>query len=124
MRRWKARVTITIGMVTTTAAAAIAAAGCWNCEAPVKNASAAGTGRAASLDVSEIPNTKSFQAKKNVRMAAVNTPGAASGTIVLRNACHGVAPSIVAASSISHGISRKKADSVHSDSGSVKDMYG
>ena len=71
-----------------------------------------------------MPNTKSFQAKKNVRMAAVNTPGAASGTITLRNACHGVAPSTWAACSISHGISRKKAESVQMASGSVKDMYG
>ena len=90
----------------------------------MKNASAAGTGRAASEDVSEMPNTKSFQAKKNVRMAAVNTPGAASGTITLRNACHGVAPSTWAACSISHGISRKNADSVQIDSGSVNDRYG
>ena len=69
-----------------------------------------------------MPNTKSFQAKKNVRMAAVNTPGAASGTITLRNACHGVAPSTWAACSISQGISRKNADSVQIDSGSVNDM--
>ena len=54
----------------------------------------------------------------------VNTPGAASGTITLRNACHGVAPSTCAACSISHGISRKNADSVQIDSGSVNDRYG
>ena len=105
-----------------TAAAEMAAVGCWKNDSPVKNASAAGTGRAASVAVSEMPNTKSFQAKKNVRMAAVNTPGAASGTITLRNACHGVAPSTWAACSISQGISRKNADSVQIDSGSVNDM--
>src|SRR5207245_9479683 len=97
-------------MVTTTAAAAIAVVGCWNCDAPVKNASAAGTGRALFVDVSEMPNTKSFQQKKKTRMAAVNTPGAASGMMTFRNACQAVAPSTCAACSISHGISRKNAD--------------
>ncbi len=74
------------------------------------------------VDVSEIASTNSFHAKKNVRIAAVNTPGAASGTITLRNACHDVAPSTWAACSISHGISRKNADSVQIASGSVNDM--
>ena len=46
---------MTTGMVTMTAAAAIAPVGSSNCEAPVKNASAAGTGRAASVEVSEMP---------------------------------------------------------------------
>src|SRR5215210_5539379 len=124
MRRWKRRTSTTTGMVTTTAAAEMAAAGRWNCEAPVKKASAAGTGRAASVDVREMPKTKSFQAKKKARIAAVNTPGAARGTITLRNACHEVAPSTWAACSISHGISRKKADKVQIDSGRVNDMYG
>ena len=40
------------------------------------------------------------------------TPGAASGAITRRNACAGVAPSIFAAFSSSHGISRKNAESV------------
>ncbi|GAA1891471.1 hypothetical protein GCM10009687_70540 [Asanoa iriomotensis] len=96
-------------MVTTTAAAAMGAVGCENCEAPWKKASAAGTGRAASLEVSVMPKTKSFQTAKKVRIAAVNTPGAASGTMTRRNACQAVAPSTWAACSISHGISRKKA---------------
>ena len=52
----------------------------------------------------------------------MNTPGAASGTITLRNACHDVAPSTWAACSISHGISRKNADRVQIASGSVNDM--
>ncbi len=46
------------------------------------------------------------------RIAAVNIPGAASGTITLRNAWNGVAPSTCAACSRSHGISLKKATSV------------
>ena len=54
----------------------------------------------------------------------VNTPGAASGTITLRNACHVVAPSTWAACSISQGISRKNADRVQIESGRVNDRYG
>ena len=83
-----------------------------NCESPVKNASAAGTVREASELVSEIAKRKSFQAKMKTRIAAVKTPGAASGTITLRNAWNGVAPSTWAACSRSHGISRKKATRV------------
>ncbi len=48
----------------------------------------------------------------NTRMAVVTMPGAASGAITLVNAWNGVAPSILAAFSSSHGISRKNADSV------------
>ena len=48
----------------------------------------------------------------NTRMAVVNTPGMASGVITWRNAWYGVAPSILAAFSSSHGISRKNAESV------------
>ena len=40
-----------------------------------------------------IANRKSFQQKMNTRIAAVNIPGAASGTITLRKAWNGVAPS-------------------------------
>ena len=46
------------------------------------------------------------------RIAVVNTPGMASGAITWRNAWYGVAPSILAAFSSSHGISRKNADRV------------
>lgn len=42
-------------MVTMIAAAEMAPVGDSNCEAPVKNARAAGTGRAASVEVSEMP---------------------------------------------------------------------
>jgi hypothetical protein len=55
---------------------------------------------------------KSFQAKMKTRIAVVNTPGAASGAITFVNAWNGVAPSICAACSSSHGISLKNADSV------------
>src|SRR6266545_3524783 len=80
MRRWNSRTMATTGMVTTTDAAAMAVVGCSNWDSPVKNARAAGTGRARLVEVSEMPKTKSFQQKKNVRIAAVNTPGAASDT--------------------------------------------
>src|SRR4029077_15429846 len=101
-----------MGTVTTIAAAAIDPVGCWNSDAPVKKASAAGTVRALSVDVSEMEKRKSFQAKMNTRMAVVKTPGAASGAITFQKAWKGVAPSICAACSSSHGISRKKAESV------------
>src|SRR5690554_6252524 len=124
IRRWKITTTITTGMVTTMAAAEIAPEGSSNCEAPVKNDSAAGTGRAASVDVNEMPYTKSFHAIKNAIIAVVKTPGAARGTTVLRNASNGVAPSTCAACSSSHGICLKKADSVQIAMGNVRDRYG
>src|SRR5699024_7270647 len=92
IRFWNSRTMMTTGMVTTTAAAEMAPVGCSNWLAPVKNASAAGTVRAFS-DVSEMAKTKSFQAVKKVMIAVVNTPGAASGTITLRNASQLEAPS-------------------------------
>ena len=61
---------------------------------------------------------------KNAMIAVVKTPGAASGTMTLRNACQDVAPSTCAACSISQGISRKNADSVQIEIGSVSDRYG
>ena len=61
--------------------------GCSNCDAPVKKASAAGTGRAPRWTSARCRSTKSFQAMKNAMIAVVKTPGAASGTMTLRNAC-------------------------------------
>src|SRR3954453_21916798 len=113
-----------IGIVTTIAAAAMAPVGCWNWDAAVKKLSAAGTVRLRSVDVSVMEKTKSFQAKKNTRIAEVNTPGAASGTMTLRNAWNGVAPSTPAACSSSHGISRKNADSVQMAIGRAKIRSG
>ncbi len=54
----------------------------------------------------------------------MKTPGAASGTMTLRNAWNGVAPSTAAACSSSHGICRKKADSTQIAIGSANVMYG
>src|SRR5688572_16532385 len=101
-----------IGTVTITAAAAIEPVGWVKVESPVKKASAAGTVREASDEVSEIAKRKSFQAKMKTRIAAVNMPGAASGTITLVKAWKGVAPSTWAAFSRSQGISRKNATRV------------
>src|SRR3954464_7245895 len=88
MRRWKIRTTTMIGIVTMTAAAAIAATGWSNCDAPVKNASVAGTVRDALVDVRVFANRKSFQAKMKTRIAAVNVPRAASDRVTLVNARH------------------------------------
>src|SRR6266498_3887695 len=93
-----------IGIVMTTAAAAIDPVGASNAELPVKKAIAAGTVRDLVVDVSEIANRKSFQQKMNTRIAVVNMPGAASGAMTLVNAWNGVAPSIFAAFSSSHGM--------------------
>jgi len=95
--RWNSRTITRIGTVTITAAAANVDTGALNWSGPTKNASCAVTGLAAVVEVSETPKTKSFQAKKNVKIAAVKTPGAARGTITFRNACHEVAPSTWAA---------------------------
>src|SRR5690606_16579863 len=111
---------MTTGMVTMTAAAEMAPVGCSNWLAPVKKASAAGTVLAFS-EVSEMAKTKSFQAVKNVMIAVVNTPGAARGTITLRNASQLVAPSTWAACSISQGICWKNAESTQIDSGRVSE---
>ena len=73
----------------------------------MKNAIAAGTVRAAGVDVSVTANRNSFHAAMNVRMPAVASPGAASGMTILRNAVKRVAPSTSAASSRSLGISLK-----------------
>src|SRR5262245_22821988 len=66
----------------------------------------------------------SFQVAMKARIAVVNTPGAASGRITLRNAWPGVQPSTTAASSSSYGICRKNAVSSHTASGSAKLMLG
>ena len=70
-----------IGTVTTTEAAAMEPVGCSNWELPVKKAMAAGTVRAALVEVSAVAKRKSFKAKINTRIAEVNTPGAAKGAI-------------------------------------------
>ena len=63
--------------------------------------------------------------RRTSRIAAVNTPGAASGTMTLRNACHGVAPSTWAACSSSQGISpeegRQRPDRQRQREGQVGD---
>ena len=74
---------------------------------PVKNAIAAETGRTLRRVVSVIASRNSFQTKMNASSPAVTSPGAASGSTILRKAWKWVAPSTSAASSSSCGISRK-----------------
>src|ERR1039458_3112232 len=109
IRRWKNSTKMMIGMVITTAAAAIGPVGAVNWELPLKKPSAAGAVRALIVEVNEIAKMKSFQQNRNTRIAVVTMPGAASGAMTLVKAWNGVAPSIFAAFSSSHGISRKKA---------------
>ena len=67
---------------------------------------------------------KSFQQMMKTMMNVVTMPGVASGAMTLRKAWNGVAPSIWAACSSSHGISLKNDDRVKIDSGRAKVMYG
>ena len=101
-----------IGMVMTTAAAAIGPVGMVNIDPPLKYCMAAGAVRALIVEVNEIASRKSFQQARNTRIAVVTIPGAASGAMTLMNAWKGVAPSTLAAFSSSQGISRKNADRV------------
>src|SRR6202044_3464485 len=110
IRRWKNSTKMMIGMVMTTAAAAMGPVGTVNCELPLKYSMAAGAARELIVEVNEIANRKSFQQARKTRIAVVTMPGAASGAITLTNAWNGVAPSTLAAFSSSHGISRKNAD--------------
>lgn len=73
-------------MVMTIAAAAMEPVGSSNCDEPVKFAIAAGAVRAASVEVNDTANRKSFHAKMNTRIAAVTIPGIASGATTRRNA--------------------------------------
>ena len=112
MRRWKIRTMMMMGIVTTTAAAEIAPIGSEKREPPEKKASAAGTvwafdgGRQRVREEEVVPREDEHEDRRGEH------PGAASGTMTLRNAWNGVAPSTWAACSSSHGISRKNADSV------------
>src|SRR6266852_1295732 len=99
-----------IGKVMTTAAAAIGPVGTRNTEPQLKYCMAAGAVRELIVDVNEIASRKSFQQARNTRIAVVTIPGAASGAMTFVNAWNGVAPSILAAFSSSHGISRKNAE--------------
>ena len=66
----------------------------------------------------------SFHAATNAMIAVVNTPGAASGMMTLRNAWPWVQPSTMAACSSSTGICRKNAVRFHTASGSPNDSAG
>ena len=86
IRRWKISTKMMIGIVTSTAAAAMVPRRLGEPRLALEEGERWGTVRDASVEVSEIAKTKSFQEKMKTRIAAVNTPGAASGTITLRKA--------------------------------------
>src|SRR5215216_4637698 len=83
IRFWNRRTIRISGTEIVTDAALIVPSGCSNCTDPVKNAIAAGTVRALEDEVSVIASRNSFHAAMNVRMPAVASPGAASGTTTL-----------------------------------------
>ena len=91
---------------------------------PWKNAIAAGAVRARFVDVSEIANRKSFQAKMNDqdRGGEHARRGQRSDHLAERLERRGTVG--LAACSSSHGISRKNADSTQIASGSVNVRYG
>src|SRR5438034_11393974 len=71
--------------------------------------------------VSTNAHTYEFHAMRNVNSATATRPGRASGMITRQNACWYDAPSIIAASSMSRGIERKKPISIHTENGSAND---
>ena len=75
-----------IGMVMTTAAAAMGPVGTVKVEAPLRKANDAGAVRDAIVEVNEIAKMKSFQQKRKTRIAVVTIPGAARGAMILVNA--------------------------------------
>ena len=104
-------------------AAIVAAYGYSNALGPVKRAMATVTGSVEVFD-SWRASMNSFHVATNARIAVVNSAGVASGRTTMRNAWPRVAPSTRAASSSSHGRSRKKLVSVYTVSGSTKEMFG
>ncbi len=73
--------------------------------------------------VSTSAHTYEFHAMRKVNSATATSPGRASGRITCQNACMYDAPSIIAASSMSRGIERKKPISIHTENGSANDEY-
>src|SRR5208283_36929 len=61
----------------------------------------------ASCDVKAEANNASFQLKANTRTDETTRPSSDSGKAIIQKICHGVAPSTLAASSISVLTSRK-----------------
>ena len=124
MRRWKISTMMISGTVTITPAAIFVPYGVSNCEMPVnfEIATFAVCISGAFTIVSAMRN--SFHAAMKVMIAVVNTPGAASGRMTLRNAPKRVVPSIIAACSSSTGSCRKNALRFHTASGSANEIVG
>src|SRR5690606_3984192 len=85
IRFWNASATMIIGTVTTTHAAVMVPIGRWNSTAPVKAAIATGTVCATSglRGANVEARRNSFHAETKMMIAAANTPGAASGRMIL-----------------------------------------
>src|SRR5699024_11497714 len=92
MRRWKISTMITSGTVTNAPAAMIAAYDGVYGLMPEKRAIATVTGSVPVVE-SCCDSRNSFQVMMNARIAVVNSAGAASGRMILTNACPRVAPS-------------------------------
>jgi hypothetical protein len=103
-----------------TEAAMMMPQGVSNCEAPLRSAIATGTVRVVFDEVKVSANRNSFQAPMKARSPVVTIAGHISGRNTLVMITQGVAPSTIAASSISIGRSRMKVVSTQTVKGSVK----
>src|SRR5205823_3150481 len=92
IRRWNSSTAMTSGMVTTTPAAIWVPNGWSNAYCPVNCDTITFAVLNSFLLITLTAMMNSFHAAMNTRIAVVNTPGAASGRITLRNACAGVQP--------------------------------
>ena len=115
---------MTSGTVTMTPAAICSPKGAWNSVAPVNFEMATVAVCSSGLLTIESAMMNSFQLWMKVRIAVVKTPGAASGSRILRNACHLVQPSIMAASSKSKGSAFINVVRFQTASGMAKDRLG
>src|SRR3569833_674007 len=118
--RWKISTNTTNGAVTSTEAAMIVPHGISCSELPENNAIATGTVRAELLEVKVSANRYSFHAAMKASSPVVTRAGHSSGRNTHQMMIQGVAPSTIAASSISTGRSRIKVVSTHTVNGNEK----
>src|SRR4051812_957211 len=118
--RWKMRTSATSGTVTITDAAMMVPHGISNWLAPDSSAMATGTVRVAFDEVKVSANRNSFHAAMKANRPVVTSAGHISGMNTRVMMIHGLAPSTMAASSISIGRSRMKVVNTQTVKGSVK----
>src|SRR3569833_2487397 len=111
--RWKISTRTTSGAVTSTEAAMIEPHEITCSELPENRAIATGTVRAALLEVKVSANRYSFHAAMKASSPVVTRAGHSSGRTTRQMKIQGVAPSTIAASSISTGRSRMKVVNTH-----------